>query len=123
MKKLACLTSLLFLSTAIAFASSAIDGGWAGEIGAGDATQTIQMSLRVDDSRLSGSVLSPGQEMSIQDGTFDGTKLKFKAVDVTGDENAVTINCAGSYAGDAITFACSTPQGDTRVFTVNRLKP
>ncbi len=121
MKKIACLASLFLMSSAIAFASSAIDGGWTGEIGTGDAKQTIQMMLKVDGTKLSGSVIGGTIEMSIQDGTFDGSKLQFKAVNRSADEaeGETVVSCSGAYASDVITLACTT-QGDTRFVNLNR---
>lgn len=123
MKKFAFVSSLLLLCTAVAFAAGVLDGGWTGQIGTGDASQTIQMSLQVDGTALSGSIIGAGQEMSIQNGTFDGTNLQFKAINGGTGDNSVAINCNGTYASDAISFVCTnSAQASTQIFTVARNK-
>src|SRR4051812_21140452 len=99
MKQIACVASLLLVCSALTMAASPIDGGWTGEVGAGDAKQTIQMSLTVEDATLRGSIIGGGEETSIQEGTFNGTILQFKTVQGSG-ETALKVSCIGSLAGD-----------------------
>ena len=120
MKSFAYITSLLLLSSVAAIAESPVDGGWIGEVTNGDATQTIMLSLRADDTKLTGSVLGGGSETSIEDGTFNGGELKFKTMQRDGD-SALTVNCTGLLVVDSIKFTCKTdPETVTQEFTVTR---
>src|SRR4051794_17272153 len=100
MKLLARVALLLLAWSAVTIAESPIDGGWAGEIGTGGDKHIIQMVLKVDDTRLSGSIVGGGEEASIQDGTFTGTILQFKTVQGSGD-HALTVKCIGSFFNDS----------------------
>lgn len=120
MKSFAYIASLLLVSSVAAIAESPVDGQWSGEVTNGGVTQTIQMSLRTDDTKLSGSMIGGGSETGIEDGTFIGTQLQFKTTQRDG-ENKLTVNCTGLLVLDSITITCKTdPETFTQEFTVTR---
>ena len=121
MKSFPYIASLVLVSSVVVFADSPVDGGWTGTVTNGDATQKIMLSLRTDDTKLTGSIIGDGTgETSIQDGTFIGAQLEFSTEQRDG-ENVLKINCKGLLAGNSITFTCKTdPETVTQEFTVTR---
>jgi hypothetical protein len=120
MKISACAIVLPLLSVAV-LASGPVDGGWKGQIGTGDQASDIWLTLHTEDSTLTGSITSVGQESSIQDGSVDGTTLKFKTVQNDG-AHTLTIDCLGSLVDNSISLTCTTEQDtpQTQEFTVTR---
>lgn len=119
MNSFARVASLLLLSSVVTFAASPIDGSWKGQIASDGSSSEIFMSLRAEDTSLTGSVYGGGVENSIQDGTFSGNTLSFKTVQRDG-ENTLTVSCTGSWVDDAITFTCAADGQDSREFTMHR---
>jgi hypothetical protein len=121
MNSIARVASLVVLCSVVAIADASVDGHWTGDVANDGSTQSIEMYLRTDDTRLSGSIIGGGGfETSIEDGKFTGNTLEFKTVQRDG-ENKLTVNCIGSLVADAISFSC-TAEGtaDAREFTVRR---
>ena len=62
----------------IAVIAQSVDGKWSGEVQGGRGPQQVNMTLKADGGKLTGSVMGRGGETPIQEGTIAGTALKFK---------------------------------------------
>src|SRR5262245_33201376 len=96
-------------------------GAWQGQVQRANGPQTVQMALTVNDIALSGSIISEGAELSIENGTVAGPLLSFTTTERT-DNGAITLDWNGTLNGDEIAFSVIEhgKQGTALEFVVNR---
>jgi hypothetical protein len=116
--------SLFAVVTAAAFAQSAVDGKWAGEVQGGRGPQQITLTLKADGGKLTGSATGGrGGEVALADGTISGDALKFKTTQ-QGRGGQVTFAWSGTLKGDEIAMSrmAEGRQGQAQEFTLKRQK-
>ena len=72
------LCALVVCASVIAVIAQSVDGKWSGEVQGGRGPQQVNLTLKADGGKLTGSVMGRGGENPIQEGTIAGTALKFK---------------------------------------------
>ncbi len=72
------LCALVVCASVIAVIAQSVDGKWSGEVQGGRGPQQVNLTLKADGGKLTGSVMGRGGEIPIQEGTIAGTALKFK---------------------------------------------
>jgi hypothetical protein len=95
-------TTLLVLCTVFAcFAAIAeLTGKWKGAVKMGDGnTIPLTYIFKVDGEKLTGSVITPQEELEIYDGKVKGTDFTFKV-----DVNGSAVPSVGKFYGDSVTM-------------------
>jgi hypothetical protein len=98
---------------AIAVIAQSVDGKWTGEVQGGRGPQPVNLTLKADGGKLTGSVMGRGGENPIQEGTISGNALKFKTQQQgRGGGNPVTLNWSGTLKGDEIAMSRKAEGGE-----------
>ena len=118
------LCAVIVCAFAIAVIAQSVDGKWAGEVQGGRGPQQVNLTLKADGGKLTGSVMGRGGENPIQDGTISGTALKFKTKQQGRGGNEITLNWTGTLKGDEIAMSrmAEGGQGQAQEFTLKREK-
>lgn len=102
---------VLFLVACAAIAQAAdLSGEWLFKMGGPNGeTVEAQLTLKVEDNRLTGSFLFPeGRKLEVQDGSVEGNALKFAVKRDRPQGGTVTYKMAGSWQGDSIKGTAET---------------
>lgn len=104
MKKLIAATLFLALSSVAALAAD-FNGKWTAEVPGRDGnTTTNTFNLKVDGSKVTGSISTQRGDTDITNGKVDGDNISFDVVRTFGD-NSITMSYAGKADGaDSIKF-------------------
>lgn len=117
------LLSVLALLTISVFTLAAADatGKWTAETPGRDGnTTTNTFDLKVDGSKVTGTMTNPRGETAITDGKVDGDTITFTVVMKMGD-NERKLNFVGKMSGDNIMFTRSMEGADRKQeFTAKR---
>ena len=98
---------------AIAVIAQSVDGKWTGEVQGGRGPQPVNLTLKADGGKLTGSLMGRGGENPIQEGTISGTALKFKTQQQgRGGGSPVTLNWSGTLKGDEIAMSRKAEGGE-----------
>jgi hypothetical protein len=119
------LCALVVCASVIAVIAQSVDGKWSGEVQGGRGPQMVNLTLKADGGKLTGSVMGRGGENPIQEGTISGTALKFKTQQQgRGGGNPVTLNWSGTLKGDEIAMSRKAEGGEApaQEFTLKREK-
>ena len=118
------LCALVVCASVIAVIAQSVDGKWSGEVQGGRGPQQVNLTLKADGGKLTGSVMGRGGETPIQEGTIAGTALKFKTQQQGRGGNQVTLNWSGTLKGDEIAFSrmAEGGQGEPQQFTLKRMQ-
>ena len=119
------LCALVVCASAIAVIAQSVDGKWSGEVQGGRGPQQVNLTLKADGGKLTGTVMGRGGENPIQEGTISGTALKFKTQQQgRGGGNPVTLNWSGTLKGDEIAMSRKAEGGEApaQEFTLKREK-
>jgi hypothetical protein len=112
-------------ASVIAVIAQSVDGKWSGEVQGGRGPQQVNLTLKADGGKLTGSVMGRGGENPIQEGTISGTALKFKTQQQgRGGGTPVTLNWSGTLKGDEIAMSRKAEGGEApaQEFTLKREK-
>jgi hypothetical protein len=91
---------------AIAVIAQSVDGKWTGEVQGGRGPQQVNLTLKADGGKLTGSVAGRGGENPIQEGTISGNALKFKTQQAgRGGGDPITLTWTGTLKGDEIAMS------------------
>jgi hypothetical protein len=102
-------------------AAGSLDGLWVGELQSDSGALAIQVSIRVDETGVGGSLMVDGSgETAIRKATIEGTLLKFDTV--TRDAAATTLHWTGVISSDDISLSCTSddPNVSPVQFVVHR---
>ena len=119
------LCALVVCASVIAVIAQSVDGKWSGEVQGGRGPQMVNLTLKADGGKLTGSVMGRGGENPIQEGTISGTALKFKTQQQgRGGGNPVTLNWSGTLKGDEIAMSrkAEGAEAPAQEFTLKREK-
>ena len=119
------LCALVVCASVIAVIAQSVDGKWSGEVQGGRGPQQVNLTLKADGGKLTGTVMGRGGENPIQEGTISGTALKFKTQQQgRGGGNPVTLNWSGTLKGDEIAMSRKAEGGEApaQEFTLKREK-
>ena len=119
------LCALVVCAAVIAVIAQSVDGKWSGEVQGGRGPQQVNLTLKADGGKLTGTVMGRGGENPIQEGTISGTALKFKTQQQgRGGGNPVTLNWSGTLKGDEIAMSRKAEGGEApaQEFTLKREK-
>jgi len=118
------LCALVVCASVIAVIAQSVDGKWSGEVQGGRGPQQVNLTLKADGGKLTGSVMGRGGETPIQEGTIAGTALKFKTQQQGRGGNQVTLNWSGTLKGDEIAMSRKAEggEGQAQEFTLKREK-
>ena len=119
------LCALVVCASVIAVIAQSVDGKWSGEVQGGRGPQQVNLTLKADGGKLTGSVMGRGGENPIQEGTISGTALKFKTQQQgRGGGSPVTLNWSGTLKGDEIAMSRKAEGGEApaQEFTLKREK-
>ena len=119
------LCALVVCASVIAVIAQSVDGKWSGEVQGGRGPQMVNLTLKADGGKLTGSVMGRGGENPIQEGTISGTALKFKTQQQgRGGGTPVTLNWSGTLKGDEIAMSRKAEGGEApaQEFTLKREK-
>jgi opacity protein-like surface antigen len=118
------LCAVLVCAVAIAVIAQSVDGKWSGEVQGGRGPQQVNLTLKADGGKLTGSVTGRGGEIPIQEGTISGTALKFKTQQQGRGGAQVTFNWNGTLKGDEIAMSriAEGGQGQAQEFVLKREK-
>jgi hypothetical protein len=119
------LCALVVCASVIAVIAQSVDGKWSGEVQGGRGPQQVNLTLKADGGKLTGSVMGRGGENPIQEGTISGTALKFKTQQQgRGGGTPVTLNWSGTLKGDEIAMSRKAEGGEApaQEFTLKREK-
>ena len=103
--------SVLFLLACAAIAQAAdLSGEWLFRMGGPNGeTVEAQLTLKVEDQRLTGSFVFPeGRKLEVQDGTVNGNTLKFVVKRERPQGGTATYKMAGSWEGGSIKGTAET---------------
>ena len=107
------LCALVVCASVIAVIAQSVDGKWTGEVQGGRGPQMVNLTLKADGAKLTGSVMGRGGENPIQEGTISGTALKFKTQQQgRGGGSPVTLNWSGTLKGDEIAMSRKAEGGE-----------
>ena len=107
------LCALVVCASVIAVIAQSVDGKWSGEVQGGRGPQMVNLTLKADGGKLTGSVMGRGGENPIQEGTIAGTALKFKTQQQgRGGGSPVTLNWSGTLKGDEIAMSRKAEGGE-----------
>jgi len=117
------LCALVVCASVIAVIAQSVDGKWSGEVQGGRGPQQVNLTLKADGGKLTGTVMGRGGEIPIQEGTIAGTALKFKTQQ-QGRGGQVTLNWSGTLKGDEIAMSRKAEggEGQAQEFTLKREK-
>jgi hypothetical protein len=102
--KVCMLLICLFAIASLGLAQAKVDGKWTGEIAGGRGAQAINITLKADGAKLTGSTQGGrGGETPIEEGTISGNTIKFK-VKQMGRGGEQIFNYTGTLSGDEIKF-------------------
>jgi hypothetical protein len=119
------LCALVVCASVIAVIAQSVDGKWSGEVQGGRGPQMVNLTLKADGGKLTGSVMGRGGENPIQEGTISGTALKFKTQQQgRGGGSPVTLNWSGTLKGDEIAMSRKAEggEGQAQDFVLKREK-
>jgi hypothetical protein len=118
------LCALVLCASVIAVIAQSVDGKWSGEVQGGRGPQQVNLTLKADGGKLTGSVMGRGGEIPIQEGTISGTALKFKTQQQGRGGNQITLNWSGTLKGDKIAMSRKAEggEGQAQDFTLKREK-
>ena len=118
------LCALVVCASVIAVIAQTVDGKWSGEVQGGRGPQQVNLTLKADGGKLTGSVMGRGGETPIQEGTIAGTALKFKTQQQGRGGTPVTLNWSGTLKGDEIAMSRKAEGGEApaQEFTLKREK-
>ena len=118
------LCALFVCAAVIAVIAQSVDGKWSGEVQGGRGPQQVNLTLKADGGRLTGTVTGRGGENPIQEGTISGSALKFKTKQQGRGGNEITLNWSGTLKGDEIAMSrmADGGQGQAQEFTLKREK-
>ena len=118
------LCALVVCASVIAVIAQSVDGKWSGEVQGGRGPQQVNLTLKADGGKLTGTVMGRGGEIPIQEGTIAGTALKFKTQQQGRGGNQVTLNWSGTLKGDEIAMSRKAEGGEApaQEFTLKREK-
>jgi hypothetical protein len=91
------------LVPALVFAQADVAGKWTGEQQGRGGAQPVTLELKVDGSKLTGTLKTGDNSAPISDGKLDGNKISFKTTQNFGG-NEVQINWTGEVKGDELTL-------------------
>ena len=113
--------TLCMLLSAAASAQTSIQGLWAGEIQSNGDAQRLQMSIRVDDERVSGSIVGGGRELSIAESSLNGNVVEFTTTERR-DGAQLKFRWTGTISanGTEISFSCAAEGQPATEFVVRR---
>ena len=107
------LCALVVCASVIAVIAQSVDGKWSGEVQGGRGPQMVNLTLKADGGKLTGTVMGRGGENPIQEGTISGTALKFKTQQQgRGGGTPVTLNWSGTLKGDEIAMSRKAEGGE-----------
>jgi hypothetical protein len=117
------LCAVLVCASVIAIIAQSVDGKWSGEVQGGRGPQQVNVTLKADGGKLTGTVTGRGGEIPIQEGTISGTALKFQTKQ-QGRGGEITLNWTGTLKGDEIAMSrmAEGGQGQAQEFTLKRQK-
>ena len=118
------LCALVVCASVIAVIAQSVDGKWSGEVQGGRGPQQVNLTLKADGGKLTGTVMGRGGETPIQEGTIAGTALKFKTQQQGRGGTPVTLNWSGTLKGDEIAMSRKAEGGEApaQEFTLKREK-
>ncbi len=118
------LCALFVCAAVIAVIAQSVDGKWSGEVQGGRGPQQVNLTLKADGGKLTGTVTGRGGENPIQEGTISGSALKFKTKQQGRGGNEITLNWTGTLKGDEIAMSrmADGGQGQAQEFTLKREK-
>ena len=119
------LCAVVVCASVIAVIAQSVDGKWSGEVQGGRGPQMVNLTLKADGGKLTGSVMGRGGENPIQEGTISGTALKFKTQQQgRGGGSPVTLNWSGTLKGDEIAMSRKAEggEGQAQDFVLKREK-
>jgi len=105
-------------------AQSSVDGRWTGEAQGGRGPQPINLALKAEGNKLTGTLTGGrGGEIPIEEGTISGNTIKFKSRQ-QGRGGEIVLNWTGTVKGDEIAFSrvAEGGQGQAQEFTLKRQK-
>jgi hypothetical protein len=108
----------------MALAQASVDGTWTGEVQGGRGPQPINLTLKADGGKLTGTLTGGrGGDVPISDGTIAGNTLKFKSRQ-QGRGGEVVLSWTGTLKGDEIAFSrmAEGGQGQAQEFVLKRQK-
>ena len=106
------LCALVVCASVIAVIAQSVDGKWSGEVQGGRGPQQVNLTLKADGGKLTGTVMGRGGETPIQEGTIAGTALKFKTQQQGRGGTPVTLNWSGTLKGDEIAMSRKAEGGE-----------
>ena len=114
------LCALFVCAAVIAVIAQSVDGKWSGEVQGGRGPQQVNLTLKADGGKLTGTVTGRGGEIPIQEGTIAGSALKFKTKQQGRGGNEITLNWNGTLKGDEIAMSrmADGGQGQAQEFTL-----
>ena len=117
------LCALVVCAAVIAVIAQSVDGKWAGEVQGGRGPQQVNLTLKADGAKLTGTVTGRGGEIPIEEGSISGSALKFKTKQI-GRGGEITLNWTGTLKGDEIAMSrmAEGGQGQAQEFTLKRAK-
>ena len=115
------LVALVVCASVIAVIAQSVDGKWSGEVQGGRGPQQVNVTLKADGGKLTGTVTGRGGEIPIEEGTISGSALKFKSKQM-GRGGEIVLNWTGTLKGDelAMTRVAEGGQGQKQEFTLKK---
>ncbi len=111
MKVMLCALFCVFTLASVASAQESIQGQWAGDVEVEGGSETVQLAIRVDDDRVSGSVITPGYERSIVEASVNGALIEFTTTE-NRDGTEVRFKWTGTLSGDGKEIAFTITSAD-----------
>ena len=115
---------LIFMCVFAAFViAQSVDGKWTGEVQGGRGPQPVNLTLKAEGTKLTGTTTGRGGDTPISDGTINKTELKFKTTQ-QGRGGEVTFEWSGTLKGDEIAMKRSVAgrEGAPQEFVLKRAK-
>jgi hypothetical protein len=117
------LCAVLVCAFAIAVIAQSVDGKWSGEVQGGRGPQQVNLTLKADGDKLTGTVAGRGGDIAIQEGTISGNALKFKTQQPgRGGGDPITLSWTGTLKGDEIAMSRAAEGRAAQDFVLKREK-
>ena len=118
MKRMICMTGLLFLLVAAVLSAADVSGKWSGEVpGRGGQGAKATFVFKADGDKLTGTMTGPQGEAALEEGKITGNDISFSMAGA----NAKLL-FKGTVAGDEIKMTRTREGGQGREFTLKRDK-
>src|SRR3954462_10798912 len=110
MKRLTCMTALLFLLMAAVLSAADVSGKWSGEVpGRGGQGAKATFVFKADGDKLTGTMTGPQGEAALEEGKVTGDEISFS---MTGGNAKLLF--MGTVAGDEIKMTRTREGGQGR---------